>query len=82
MMLNFWFHQPFREPWVVLTNHGLVTPYGDKDLGNIGSGNGSLPDGTKQLPEPMLAIIKGFLWHSSESNFTGNPQDIYPWFKF
>ena len=33
---------------------GLVTPYGDRDLVNIGSGYGLLPDGTKPLPEPML----------------------------
>ena len=38
----------------VLTHCGLVTPYGDRDLVNIGSGNGLLPDGTKPLPEPML----------------------------
>ena len=30
-----------------------MTPYGDRDLVNIGSGNGLLPDGTKPLPEPM-----------------------------
>ena len=29
-------------------------PYGDIDLGNIGSGNGLLPDDTKPLPEPIL----------------------------
>ena len=31
-----------------------MTPFGDMDLANIGSGNGLLPDGTKPLPEPML----------------------------
>ena len=36
-------------------NHcGLVTPYGDRDLGQHFSGNGLLPAGTKPLPEPML----------------------------
>ena len=29
-------------------------PYGNIDLGNIGSGNDLLPDGTKPLPEPMV----------------------------
>ena len=37
-----------------MTHCGLVMPYGDRDRGNIGSGNGLLPDGTKPLPEPML----------------------------
>ena len=31
----------------MLTHWGLVTPYGDIDLVNIGSGYGVLPDGTK-----------------------------------
>ena len=37
-----------------LTLYGPVMPYGDIDLGNIGLGNGLLPDGIKPLPEPML----------------------------
>ena len=37
-----------------LTHCGLVTPWGDKDLVNIGSGNGLLSDGTKPLLEPNL----------------------------
>ena len=37
-----------------LTHGGLATPYGDRTLVNIGSGNGLLPDGTQPLPEPML----------------------------
>ena len=41
--------------WVSeLTHCGLVTPYGNKDLGQHGSGNGLVPDGSKPLPEPML----------------------------
>ena len=36
------------------THCGLLMPYGDMDLGNIGSGNGLLPDGTKPLSEQML----------------------------
>ena len=39
----------------ILTHGGLVMPYGDINMVNIGSGNGLLPDGTKPLPEPMLA---------------------------
>ena len=38
----------------MVTYSGLVTPYGDRDLVYIGSGNGLLPGGTKPLPEPML----------------------------
>ena len=38
----------------VLTHCGLVMPYVDMCLVNIGLGNGLLPDGTKPLPEPML----------------------------
>ena len=37
-----------------LTHGGLVTPYGDIDRVNIGSGNGLLPGGTKPLPGPMF----------------------------
>ena len=37
-----------------LTHCGLVMPYGELDLGQQGSGNGLVPDGTKPLPEPML----------------------------
>ena len=33
------------------------------------------------LPEPML-IINGVLWHTSEGNFTGNAEDIYPWYEY
>ena len=42
---------------------------------NIGSGNGLLPDNTKQLPEP---ISEG-LWHSPESNFTVRAQATIPY---
>ena len=41
-----------------LTHCGLVMPYDDIDLVNIGSGNGLLPDGTKPLPEPVLTYHK------------------------
>ena len=27
-------------------------------------------------------IISEVLWHSSEGSFTGNAQDIYPWYEF
>ena len=37
---------------------------------NIGSGNGLVPDGTKQLPEPMLILISEVLWHSPDNNST------------
>ena len=44
----------FIIPLTTLTYCGLVTPYGDIYLVNIGSGNGLLPDGNNPLLEPML----------------------------
>ena len=38
-----------------LTHCGLVMAYGDIDLSTL-AGNGLLPDGTKQKPEPILAV--------------------------
>ena len=35
-----------------LTHCGLVMQYGITELGNFGSGNSLLPDGTKPWPEP------------------------------
>ena len=42
--------------WLTLnwTHRGLVVPYGDKVLGNIGSGNVLLLDSSQPLTEPML----------------------------
>ena len=37
-----------------LTRYGLVTMSGDIDQGQLGSGNGLLPDGTKPLTDPVL----------------------------
>ena len=48
-------------------------------LVNIGLGNGSLPDGTKPLPEPKLTNHQLGPVAISEGNFTGNDQDYYPW---
>ena len=45
-----------------LTNWGLVTPYGDIDVSQLGSGNGLLPDGTKQLPETMSVKSSEIHW--------------------
>ena len=36
--------EPVAETWSNLTHCGLVTPYGGRDLG---SSNGSVPDGTE-----------------------------------
>ena len=41
-----------------LIHWGLLTLVGDMNLVNIGSGNGLLPDSTKQLPEPMLTYYQ------------------------
>ena len=35
----------------------------------------------KPLPEPMLTNGNEFLWHSAESDFTQNDQDINSWYK-
>ena len=35
----------------------------DNDKVSIGSGNGLVPDGTKPLPEPVLAQIYVAIWH-------------------
>ena len=43
---------------------------------NIGSGDGSLPDGTKPLPEPMLTDNQWGLVAFIEGNVTRNAQDI------
>ena len=37
-----------------LTQCGLVTPYGNIELGQYGSGIGLLHEGTESSPEPML----------------------------
>ena len=39
---------------------GLVTPNGDKNLGQHWPRYGLLPDGTKPLPEPMLTYHQRF----------------------
>ena len=46
---------------VILTHCGLVTPYGNIDLGQHWHA---------LLPEPMLAYRQNDLWHSPESNIT------------
>ena len=51
---------------VALIHCGLMMPYGDRDLVNIGSGNCLLPDGTKPLLKPMLTCHQWgpitFIW--------------------
>ena len=53
---------------------------GDIDLGNIVSGNGLLPDGTKPLPEPMLTYQYGpvtFIWGQFHKRYLGHrPQQF------
>ena len=61
----------------VLSNLGSL-----KNLSNTGSGhNGLLPDGWPQIDYQCWQIISEVLWHLSESDFTGNAQDVYPWYK-
>ena len=40
-----------------LIHCGLVTPHGDRYLGDIGSSNGLLPGGTKPLLEPICTYL-------------------------
>ena len=58
-------------------------PYGDTDLGNIGSQNDLLLNGTKPLPEPMLT---SYQWLSTGgihlSNVTADAQAIILYFEF
>ena len=44
----------------------------DAIYGNIGSGNGLVPDGTKPLPGPV----------PPETSFTGSAEDVNSWYEF
>ena len=46
---------------------------------HIGSGNGLLPDGTKQLPEPPIGEVQ---WHSHENIFKANAKDTVLYIEF
>ena len=48
----------------------------------IGSCNGLLPMDTKLIPEPMLSYQKWYLVAFTWRQFSGNTQDIYPWYAF
>ena len=61
------------------THCGLVTPYGNIDLVNIGSCNGLLPDSTKPSPAPMWIIVSKVQGHSSEKNVTRYSQAFNHW---
>ena len=64
---------------VYLTCCGLVTLYDIIEFGQIGSGDGLLPDGTKLPPEPMLTNHQwGLVAFTLQENFPGNAWDIYP----
>ena len=49
---------------------------------NISSGNCLLPDGTKPLPDHCWLMVRWYMWHPPVGNFTGNAEDVYPWYKF
>ena len=51
---------------------GLVVPFDDMNCVDNGLGIGFLPEGTNQLPDPMLTYHQ---W-SPEGNFTKNDRDI------
>ena len=52
---------PHNQYWLWGIDCGLVTPYGDVDLVNIGSGNGLVLSGTKPLPEAMLTTVNSLI---------------------
>ena len=65
-----------------LTYCGLMTPYGDisgPTLAQVMDWHLMAP--SHYLKQCWLIIIE-VLWHSPEGNFTGNAQDIYPWYEF
>ena len=65
---NIWTHR-----FPIKTHCGLVTPHGDRDLGQHWIlGNGLLLDGTKPLPEPMLTHHKYSLRESKTSTHRVN----------
>ena len=63
----------------LLTHCGLVTSYGDRDLGQHWlrchhSGNGLLSDGTKPLPKPMLTDHQ---WSPSDIHIRAISQEMH-----
>ena len=62
----------------ILTHCGLLTPYGDINLVNIGSGNGLVPSGTSHYPNQCWLISK-VQSHSSECNFTRDTSTTSHW---
>ena len=72
-VIQIWLYTGFI---VSLTHCGLVTPYGDTDLGQHWlEGNSLLSDGTKPLLNQSWLVISEVVWHSPEGNLTGNSQD-------
>ena len=47
---------PISPTWG-LTYFGLAVLYGNRGVGEMGSVNGLLPDGTKPLPEPKVSRV-------------------------
>ena len=58
-----------------------MIPYGDTDLGNIGSRNGLLPNDAKPLPVNFLSVTF-YRWYSSENNVTADAQAIILYYEF
>ena len=62
--MSFAKRQPFsschisRNVYYIYGIPGPSDAYGDRGLGNNGSGTGLSPDGTKPVPEPMLTYYQ------------------------
>ena len=52
------------------TYYGLVTPYANINLVNIGLGNDLVPGDTKPYPNQCWFVDNEVLWHSQGNNFT------------
>ena len=61
----------YRQIWYsdILTHCGLVTPYCDMDLVNIGSGNGFCLTAQSHYLNQCWLVISKIHWHSSEGIF-------------
>ena len=66
----------------LLTRCGPVALYGNIVWISFVSGDGSCLMSPSHYLSQCRLIVRGVLWHSLWTNFTGNTQDINPWNKF
>ena len=70
-----------RKCWM-LTLCGLVTSYGNIDLGQHCQVIACCLTAPSHYLNQCWLNICVALWHSAENDFTRNAQDIYPWYQF